>query len=148
MTYIHDLHPTILKLAGVNKTPADNTADLAPLWQGKKDSIRDTVFMGFSGKIRSIRDERWKLLVYPEINHSQLFDLQNDPLERLNLAGRSETEKVTSKLMDSMLQWQKTLGDEQALRTDNPKPKEVDYSEFKQLRDRWQPDWIFKKYFR
>ncbi|MEO1856421.1 MAG: sulfatase-like hydrolase/transferase [Rubritalea sp.] len=148
LTYIHDLHPTLLKLAGVNKAPAVNTADLAPLWQGKRDTIRDTVFMGFSGKIRSIRDERWKLLVYPEINHTQLFDLQNDPLERVNLAGRSETEDVTSKLMDSMQQWQKKLGDEQALHSDTPKAKEVDYSEFKQRRDRWQPDWIFKKYFR
>ena len=148
LTYIHDLHPTILKLAGIEREPAIHTADLAPIWQGEMDSIRDTVFMGFSRKIRSIRDERWKLLVYPEINHSQLFDLQNDPLEMVNLAGKPETEKVTSKLMASMLQWQKTLGDEQALRSDTPKPKEVDFSDFKQRRDRWQPDWIFEKYFR
>jgi len=148
LTYLHDLHPTILKLAGIHKDPAVNTADLAPLWQGKKDSFRDTVFLGFSGKIRSIRDKRWKLLVYPEINHTQLFDLQNDPLETVNLAGRTETKKVTSRLMTSMQEWQKTLGDEQQLHTETPKPKEVDYSSFKQRRDRWQPDWIFKKYFR
>ena len=148
LTYVHDLHPTILKLAGIHKTPAVNTADLAPLWQGEKDAVRETVFMGFSGKIRSIRDKRWKLLVYPEINHSQLFDLQKDPLEIVNLAGRAETQKISSRLMTSMQEWHKTLGDEQALHTDTPKPKEVDYSGFKQRRDRWQPDWIFKKYFR
>ena len=81
LTYVHDLHPTILKLAGVQPTPEAHTADLAPLWQGQQAAVRDSVFMGFSRQIRSIRDERWKLLVYPEINHTQLFDLQQDPLE-------------------------------------------------------------------
>jgi hypothetical protein len=47
-----------------------------------------------------------------------------------------------------MQEWQKTLGDKQQLKTDNPKPKEVDYSSFEQRRDRWQPDWIYEKYFR
>ncbi len=148
LTYLHDLHPTILKLAGINEAPAENTADLAPIWEGKKEAVRDTVFMGFSGNIRSIRDERWKLLVYPRINHTQLFDLQEDPLEIVNLAGRPESEKVASRLKASMQEWQKTLGDKQQLQTDTPKPKEVDYSSFQQRRDRWQPDWIYEKYYR
>jgi hypothetical protein len=69
-------------------------------------------------------------------------------LSLIFIAGKAETEKVSSRLMASMKEWQKTLGDGQKLRTDNPKPKEVDYSSFKQRRDRWQPDWIYKKYFR
>ena len=36
--------------------------------------------------MRSVRDERWKLICYPPINHVQLFDLQSDPHERHNLA--------------------------------------------------------------
>jgi hypothetical protein len=58
LTYVHDLHPTILKLAGVQPTPAAHTADLAPLWQGQQAAVCDSVFMGFSGQIRSIPDER------------------------------------------------------------------------------------------
>jgi arylsulfatase A-like enzyme len=36
-----------------------------------------------------IRDERWKLLKYNAsgVRNIQLFDLQNDPLELINLAG-------------------------------------------------------------
>jgi hypothetical protein len=45
-------------------------------------------------------------------------------------------------------QWQDALGDRQALHTEQHKPKEVDYSTFQQRRDRWQPDWIYDKYYR
>ena len=148
LTYVHDLHPTILKLAGVQQTPAVHTADLAPIWEGHQQSVRESVFMGFSGKIRSIRDERWKLLVYPEINHTQLFDLQQDPLETVNLAGQPDTAAITSRMLTLMQQWQQSLGDRQVLHIDNPKPKAVDYSTFQQRRDRWQPDWIYHKYYR
>ena len=77
-----------------------------------------------------------------------MFDLQADPLEQVNLADHPDTKTVTSDLTALMLQWQETLGDDQALRSENPKPKQVDYSNFKQRRDRWQPDWIYEKYFR
>lgn len=29
---------------------------------------------------RAIRDDRWKLIRYPEVNVTQLFDLEADPL--------------------------------------------------------------------
>jgi arylsulfatase A-like enzyme len=148
LTYLHDLHPTLLKLAGVEQPPALHTADLAPIWQGERETVRDSVFMGFCDTMRSVRDERWKLIVYPKINHSQLFDLQADPLERVNLAGRAETAAVSADLLGLMQQWQGSLGDTQPLQSAAPRPKEVDYSTFKQRRDRWQPDWIYEKYFR
>ena len=47
-----------------------------------------------------------------------------------------------------MQQWQQTLGDAQALQSEHPKPQAVDYRDFKQRRDRWQPDWIDDKYYR
>ena len=36
----------------------------------------------------AVRDDRWKLIVYPLINKTQLFDLRSDPLEIRDLAGR------------------------------------------------------------
>lgn len=148
LTYLHDIHPTILKLTGSDLTPAARTADLAPIWRGDKLSVRDTLFLGFNKNIRTIRDGRWKLLIYPQINHTQLFDLKNDPLERENLVDNPENENIISRLKNSMGDWQKHLGDHQPLRSNKPKSKEVDYSSFKQTRDRWQPDWIYDKYFR
>jgi arylsulfatase A-like enzyme len=39
---------------------------------------------------RAIRDDRWKLILYPEVDRVQLFDLQVDPFETTNLAGLQE----------------------------------------------------------
>jgi arylsulfatase A-like enzyme len=33
----------------------------------------------------AIRDDRWKLIRYPQVNRTQLFDLQSDPQERNDL---------------------------------------------------------------
>jgi len=48
--------------------------------------VRDSLFLAFQDKMRSVRDQRWKLHVYPQIKHTLLFDLKADPGERRNLA--------------------------------------------------------------
>ena len=60
--------------------------NLRPVWEGRKSRVRDSVFLSFKGVQRAVRDDRWKLIRYPEINHTQLFDLENDPDELKNLA--------------------------------------------------------------
>ena len=47
----------------------------------------DTVFLPFQDLMRAVRDERWKLHLYPRVNHTLLFDLVSDPGETVNLAG-------------------------------------------------------------
>ena len=39
---------------------------LRPLWEGKKERVRDSVFLPFIQIQRAVRDERWKLIAYPE----------------------------------------------------------------------------------
>lgn len=146
--YLHDLYPTLLGIAGQSADPVPGVADLTPIWLGKQQSLRDTLFMGFQRQIRSIRDKRWKLLIYPQINHTQLFDLENDPVESKNLASLPEHAATVKRLTLAIKDWQEKLGDEQALVSDSPKSKTYDHTKFKQKRDRWQPDWIYEKYFR
>ena len=54
---------------------------------------------------RAVRDDRWKLIVYPQINKTQLFDLQNDPHEVKDLAGdpaqAQQIERLTGLLQES-----------------------------------------------
>lgn len=147
LVYLHDLHPTVLKLSGHSEEAATAVADLSPLWLGRKAALRESLFMAFQNQIRSVRDERWKLLVYPQINHRQLFDLESDPEEITNLAELPEHAATIARLTRSMGRWQKELDDGQALTSDRPKVKEYDHTKFKQKRDRWQPDWIYEKYF-
>jgi arylsulfatase A-like enzyme len=147
-TYLFDLFPTVCEAAGAK--PPEKTAgeSLRPLWAGEKKKLRDSVFLPYSGLMRSVRDDRWKLIVYPPINHRELFDLMNDPDETKNLAAdpkyASEVERLTTLMMD----WQKKVGDPQPLSVEKPKPKDARFDDFERKPDKWQPPWIVEKYFK
>ena len=147
-TYLFDLFPTICALAGVK--PPDGLAgrDLRPLWEGEGREGPRVRVPPFSNLMRSVRDERWKLIVYPQINHRQLFDLRDDPQETRDLAADQGHEPEIARLTALMRSWQAKVGDEQPLAVNNPKPKEVRFDDFDRKPDEWQPAWIVKKYFR
>ena len=106
------------------------------------------MFLPFSDLMRSVRDARWKLIVYPPINHRQLFDLRDDPHETRDLAAEPGHEPEIARLTALMRSWQEKLGDEQPLTVKDPKPKEVRFDDFERKPDQWQPAWIVEKYFR
>ena len=146
-TYLYDLLPTICQLTGA-KPPADlDGHSLLSVAKGERESVRDSVFLPYSGSMRSVRDERWKLIKYPAINHTQLFDLQQDPHELKNLAEAKEHREEVERLTKLMLKWQAEVGDKQPLESASPKPKEIDLTGHARTPDRWQPEWIVKKYF-
>ena len=75
-TYVHDLYATVCALADVEKPDGVDAKNLAPLWQGKADSIRSSLFLPFQDNQRAINDGRHKLHLYPKVNHRLLFDPQ------------------------------------------------------------------------
>jgi len=146
-SYVHDLYATVCSLAGVEKPAGVDAQDLAPLWQGKSESIRDSVFLPFQNNQRAINDGRWKLHLYPRINHRLLFDLKSDPHEQIDLATNPEHAAEIKRLETLMGKWRERLGDSDPLRVDQPEPKEVHYDNSKRALDVWQPKWIRDKYF-
>jgi arylsulfatase A-like enzyme len=147
-TYLFDLFPTLTALAGVPVSDRRLAgADLRPLWLGTQKQIRDSVFLPFTDTMRAVRDERWKLIVYPRINHRQLFDLRRDPLEKRDLAGDPRRRDTVERLTLLLRDWQSRVGDTQSLSVTNPKPMSLDFEGYVRKPDTWQPDWIVKKYF-
>ena len=59
---------------------------LRPVIAGTTDRVRDTLFLSYRNVQRSLRDDRWKVIRYPVINRTQLFDLASDPFEMKDLA--------------------------------------------------------------
>lgn len=146
-TYLLDLFPTLCDTLGI-PAPADlEGASLRPLWEGKKASVRDSIFLPYIQIQRAVRDERWKLIAYPKIGHLQLFDLQADPLEMTNLIDRPEAARHVPRLMKLMQQWQARVGDTLALPAENKQPPRIDLTGQPRQPDQWQPEWIVKKYF-
>jgi arylsulfatase A-like enzyme len=144
-TYIHDLYATICNFAGI-KTPAGVTSlSLSPIIKGEIKEIRKSLFLPFQDNQRAVNDGKWKLHIYPKINHRLLFNLEYDPDETNNLA-TANPEKV--KQMTSLMEeWRHALGDQSPLSVAKPEAKELDYSKAKRVLDVWQPKWIRDKYF-
>lgn len=148
-TYLFDIFPTVARLAGVDLPDPMGGRDLSPLWTGPKTPWRDTVFLPFTDTMRSIRDERWKLIVYPRTNHRQLFDLRRDPDERHNLAADPRHAATVARLEKRMIESQKQFGDRQPLSTQTPAPLAIDLSkDYVRKPDESQPAWVVEKYFR
>jgi len=117
------------------------------LWEGRKEKVRDSVFLPYIQSQRAVRDERWKLIAYPEISYLQLFDLEADPGERTNLISRAEHAEHVQRLLKLMQQWQAKVGDTVVVPTESKVPEKIDLTGRKRIPDQWQPAWIVKKYF-
>jgi arylsulfatase A-like enzyme len=131
LCYLLDIFPTLGALAGVEGPEGSEGKSLTSVIAGKQAKVRDSLFTAYTKVQRAIRDDRWKLLVYPQINKVQLFDLKNDPAETKDLSTdkvhAAELERLTGLLKD----WQKQSGDTQPLRSENPQPSEFDFSKVK-----------------
>jgi arylsulfatase A-like enzyme len=146
-TYLFDLYPTLCDVLGV--TPPDGLAgnSLRPIWEGRVERVRESVFLPYIEFQRAVRDERWKLICYPKMGYRQLFDLQADPDERTNVADQPENAVHVERLLAKMKEWQQKVGDRVEIPPGNRQPPSVDLTGRPREPDQWQPEWIRKKYF-
>ncbi len=155
-TYLLDIMPTVLEVAGIEAPENLDGESLWPIINGEKEGVRDTVFLSYRNFMRAIRKGNMKMIFYNHCNHAQLFDLEKDPHELNNLLetleGRPSHEveeyaKTIGMLVDEMRAAQEAFGDNLPLKNDDPAPREIDLSGHKRKADHWQPDWIVEKYF-
>jgi arylsulfatase A-like enzyme len=71
---------------------------------------------------RAVRDERLKLIRYAQVDREQFFDLQADPYETTNLAGRPEYAAKVAELTAALKQEMQNSGDNGVLQVAQPKP--------------------------
>ncbi len=129
--YLFDLFPTVCDLVGAKVPDGLEGKSLAPVIQGKAEGVRDAVFLAYLGIQRAVRKGRWKLLRYPKVAKTQLFDLEADPFETKDLsADPAQAEKV-KELLALMAEQQKLFGDTLPLSVPDPKPAEVNLDFFK-----------------
>lgn len=150
LTYLSDLYATLLSAAGVEHgSDPQFSRNLIPLCTAaEKDAVRESLFLSLGKTQRAITDGRWKLIRYPNVDHTQLFDLASDPHEMVNLVKRSENAARIAALTECLEQWQSAAGDDLPLTVESPAPLRVDLTGKERKADRWQPRWIREKYFR
>jgi len=120
--YLYDLFPTLCELAGAPVPAAVDGKSLAPILGGKATKLRDVMFNAYKNVQRSLRDERWKLIQYPQINRTQLFDLTRDPHELNDLASQPAQAARLKEMLARLARTQKEFGDECPLTVAKPEP--------------------------
>ena len=125
MVYLFDIYPTVCQLAGLHVPKKLDGRSIAPVITGKKKDARDAIFTIYKDVQRSVRTDRWKLIRYPQVDMTQLFDLQNDPFEMTNLSANPKYSKKLNEMTDLLKANQKKFNDIQPLTVDNPKPPQI-----------------------
>ncbi len=122
LVYLMDLFPTIAGIAGAALPEGVEGKNLAPLLSGKETKVRDVLYTAYRNCQRAVRDDRWKLIRYPLVDRTQLFDLTADPRELKNLATLPEHAAKLSE-MTALLQKEMTShADKAPLTVASPAP--------------------------
>lgn len=109
--YLRDLFPTACEMAGVPVPATVEGRSLVPVLAGKAEEVYPAVFGYFADAQRCVRDGRWKLIRYPRVGVTQLFDLRADPHETTDLAGEAAHADRVAGLLATLRAEQAKWGD-------------------------------------
>ncbi|MFM1878085.1 MAG: hypothetical protein RLZZ241_951 [Bacteroidota bacterium] len=147
LVYLYDLFPTLLEYLSLPHPEGLDGKSLMPVLLQEKIQIRPSLYTAYRNTVRAIRDTEWKLIYYPQINHHQLFNLRQDPLEIKNLAYESSYQIKVQEMMRQMEASGIATSDTLNLYPKKIGPKAYDYRELRQIPDQWQPQYTLNKYF-
>jgi arylsulfatase A-like enzyme len=122
LVYLLDIYPTVCELTGATPPQGIDGRGFASVLAGKSSVARPELFLSYMSVQRALRDERWKLIRYPQVNVTQLFDLQNDPDEMHDLAGDAAQAARREQMLARLKSAQEKYGDTLPLTVPSPKP--------------------------
>jgi len=130
LVYLFDIFPTVCGLTEVEVPAGLDGRSLEPVIENQEQSVRDTVFLAYQNGQRAVRRGDWKLIRYPQVNYTQLFNLRDDPEELINLADQAAHKSKVDEMMTLLAAEQLRYEDTQALTSDSPNEALIDVDFF------------------
>lgn len=122
MCYLFDVIPTLGALSGVAGPKTSEGLDLSATLRNPATPARRSLMFAYQKVQRSLRDERYKLIRYPQVDRTQLFDLVADPYERTDLSTRPEHAARITAMTATLAAEMKRLDDPAELTVASPRP--------------------------
>jgi arylsulfatase A-like enzyme len=99
MCYLFDVMPTLGKLCGVAVSKDSQGQEFTAVLKDPSQPARPFLMFGYKTVQKALNDGRWKLIRYPHVDRTQLFDLQSDPFETKDLsADPAQAERLKAML--------------------------------------------------
>jgi arylsulfatase A-like enzyme len=99
MCYLFDVMPTLGKLCGIATPTGSNGREFSSVLKDPAQPGRPFLMFGYKTIQKALSDGRWKLIRYPHVDRTQLFDLQSDPFETKDLsADPAQAERIKAML--------------------------------------------------
>lgn len=113
LAYSFDLYAMLCELCGVTPPAGLSSQSLVPALRDPTAQGRQAVCAAYMDCQRMVTDGRWKMIVYHVDGRErrQLFDLQSDPTEQLDLADNPQHAITLSRLLCLLAKWQDDVGD-------------------------------------
>ena len=146
LAYLFDLTATCLQSAGVDAGAGVHGQSLWPVLRGKSKG-RDELLFLYAKTQRALRVGDHKLIRLPQIDRTLLFNVKADPDELHDLSELPAMKPLHDKLCERMRILQSECGDPLAWTAKDQLPVEIDLTGKRWPADRWQPQWIRKKYW-
>ncbi|MFC3120745.1 sulfatase-like hydrolase/transferase [Agaribacter flavus] len=110
--YLQDAMATTLELAGVEKPERVFFNSLVGIAKGeRKESYYPAIYGAYIDNQRMIKEDDYKLIVYPEAKRLKLFNLADDPMEMRDLSSLPEYEPRIKSMFQALLRLQKEMKD-------------------------------------
>ena len=113
--YLRDLYPTVCEMAGIAIPKTVQGRSLANILKGQQHNVHPFAVGYFRNVQRMIWMEEWKLIYYPKLNRTQMFNLEDDPAELDDLAESPVRKARLDRMRRSLNQWFHDQGDPQFL---------------------------------
>ena len=115
LCYLFDVMPTLGKLCGVTAPKDSQGREFSEVLKDPSQPGRPFLMFGYKSIQKALSDGRWKLIRYPHVDRTQLFDLQADPYETKDLSALPEHAERIQAMLAKLAAEMKADGDNDPL---------------------------------
>lgn len=112
--YLLDVYPTLCELCGMDIPESVEGRSFAEAFRDDRFVSREALYLAFHSRMRGVMEKGYKLIEYrtSDLKLTQLFNLNNDPMETQNLFGIQGYEETTAHLRQRLFELRDEWEDE------------------------------------